>query len=82
MLLPLTDVQTQVLHALMAYIHEKGYPPTVPELSERLGKKNVGGELLALRKKGWATKVPGRSIRGTVPTDEAVKELGQMRLSI
>lgn len=73
MLLPLTDVQNEVFKALQAFMKEHDYPPTTAELSKLVGKKNVGGELLALRKKGWAEKIEGGK-RSTVPTQEAIKK--------
>jgi SOS-response transcriptional repressor LexA len=79
MLLPLTQIQNDVFVALQGYVEQHGYPPTIPELSEKVGKKNVGGELVALRKKGWATKIEGHGKRSTIPSDEALDKVAESK---
>jgi SOS-response transcriptional repressor LexA len=68
-------VQKEVMLGLYAYISQYEYPPTVPELSKLVGRKNVGGEIKALKKKGWAETIEGQGIRSTILTAEAMSKL-------
>jgi SOS-response transcriptional repressor LexA len=79
MLLPLTEIQNNVFVALQAYVEQHGYPPTIPELSKIVGKTNVGGELVVLRKKGWATKIEGQGKRSTIPSEEALDKVTESK---
>jgi len=72
MLMPLTEIQNQVFEALHRFIDQYRYPPTVIELSKAVGKANVGGELVALRKKGWVTKLEDVGMRANIPTSAAL----------
>ena len=52
----LTFQQARVLEVICDYIREKGYPPSVRELGERLGLKStatVHSHLRTLERKGY-----------------------------
>ncbi len=64
----MTKRQQKILVHLQRFIRERGYPPTVRELASLVGRKSTAGVqklLNALERKGYITKVPGRS-RGIV----------------
>jgi SOS-response transcriptional repressor LexA len=73
MLLPLTSVQQNVFDCLAKLFIKESYPPTAREIAAIAGMKTVSGELVALRKKGWAEKVENVHARSTKPTDEAIE---------
>ena len=55
----LTDRQQQVLDFIAASITERGYPPTLREIGERLGIRSTNGvndHLKALEKKGYLAR--------------------------
>jgi repressor LexA len=55
----LTDRQQEVLDFISASIDERGYPPTLREIGERLGIKSTNGvndHLKALEKKGYLAR--------------------------
>jgi repressor LexA len=55
----LTDRQQQVLDFIAASISERGYPPTLREIGERLGIRSTNGvndHLKALEKKGYLAR--------------------------
>jgi repressor LexA len=55
----LTDRQQQVLDFIAASINERGYPPTLREIGERLGIRSTNGvndHLKALEKKGYLAR--------------------------
>ena len=65
---PLTQNQQRVLNSLAAFWQERQIPPTVRDLTTRLGFEStnaVRGHLEALRRKGYVTWEPKvqRSIR-------------------
>ncbi|ADQ41558.1 transcriptional repressor, LexA family [Caldicellulosiruptor acetigenus I77R1B] len=66
----LTERQQQILNAVIGYINEKGYPPTIRELADIVGVKSsstLHGHLQRLEKKGYITKEK-RKPRTIVPT--------------
>jgi repressor LexA len=81
----LTDRQQQVLDFIAASITERGYPPTLREIGERLGIRSTNGvndHLKALEKKGYLARedLKSRALRpighiglGT-PTPAAVND--------
>lgn len=79
MLLPLTDVQKNVFNCLARLFVKENYPPTAREIAEVAGMKTVSGELLALRKKGWAEKIENVHARSTKPTDEALEQFKETK---
>ncbi len=64
---PLTQRQQTVVEAIRAWIRERGYPPTIRELGQRVGIKSLRGvttHLDAIAKKGFLTRDSrARSIR-------------------
>lgn len=65
----LTEKQAEILLLLRRFIDERGYPPTVRDLLVLTGRKSTSGVqkiLIALERKGYIKKAPGRS-RGIVP---------------
>lgn len=55
----LTDRQRQVLEFITASINERGYPPTLREIGEKLGIRSTNGvndHLKALEKKGYLAR--------------------------
>ena len=77
MLLPLTDIQKKVFDSLACLFIKESYPPTIREIAAVAGMKTVAGELVALRKKGWAEKVENVHARSTKPTDEAIERFNK-----
>jgi repressor LexA len=68
--MPLTDQQKKTLFYIINHIDNKGFPPTIPEIQEKLGFRNPGYVhkiLLYLEKKGYIIRKKGehRSIRLT-----------------
>ncbi len=63
---PLTNRQRDVLETIRAWIRERGYPPTIRELGQRLGIRSLRGvttHLDAIAKKGFLKREPrARSI--------------------
>lgn len=64
----LTGQQQKVLDCVEAFRSRTGYPPTLQEIGEAIGVRNVNavrGHLAALEKKGYVTRTPdkARSIR-------------------
>ncbi|WAM36614.1 winged helix-turn-helix transcriptional regulator [Caldicellulosiruptor acetigenus] len=66
----LTERQQQILNAIIGYINEKGYSPSIRELADMVGIKSsstLHGHLQRLAKKGYITKEKGKP-RTIVPT--------------
>ena len=61
---PLTTKQADILDQIKAYIEDKGYAPTLRELSTIFKKTEptIFGHIEALKKKGWV-KGSGRKMR-------------------
>lgn len=73
MLLPLTDNQMRLFEDLCLFIKDFGYPPTIPELQDRLKIENPGTVYTcfqALERKGYIRRVKGMH-RGIDLTEEA-----------
>lgn len=84
----LTQRQQTVIETIRAWIRERGYPPTIRELGDKLGIKSLRGvttHLDAIAKKGFLKREPrARSIRLLdimEPFDQAVRipVLGRIR---
>jgi len=82
MLMPLAPAQNKVFLCIYEFIEEHEYPPTAAEIQQILGKKSVGKELNALRKKGWTTKLEGFHARSNVPSDEAMQKMKNKTLNL
>lgn len=68
----LTDRQRQVLAFISQSIQERGYPPTLREIGERMGIRSTNGvndHLKALEKKGYLQRedLKSRALRPIVP---------------
>lgn len=76
-MIPATTRQLEVLSIIERYAAERGYPPTVRELAQRLGFKSLNGaadHLAALKRKGLLAWTPGMS-RTYVVTLEGLQAL-------
>lgn len=76
MLLPLTDNQKALFEDICHFMAEHEYPPTIPELQNRLKIENPGTVYTcfqALEKKGYITRVHGQH-RGLDLTSEAKRK--------
>ncbi len=61
---PLTTEQSRVLHFIIQYREENGFPPTVREIAENLGYKsanNVRQHLRLIERKGFIRILQGRA---------------------
>ncbi len=79
----LTDRQQQVLDFIASSILERGYPPTLREIGERLGIRSTNGvndHLKALEKKGYLARedLKSRALRPIGPTGGAIGPLGHI----
>ncbi len=65
---PLTETQAECYNALVFWIKEHGYPPTVRELADILDKTAAAvlRNFETLDEKGWIERTKGIN-RGTVP---------------
>lgn len=65
---PLTDAQAECYNALVFYIKEHGYPPSLQELADILGKAKttVATIVKYLDDKGWVERSE-EIARGTIP---------------
>jgi repressor LexA len=59
----LTETQQKVLDYIKLYSSDKGYPPSIQEVSEYFGWNRVGAysHVKAIEKKGFIKRVPGKS---------------------
>ena len=67
----LTDRQEMVLDFIYDYMEKNGWPPTLREIGSYLGIGSTNGvtdHLLALEKKGYLERVPGKSRAIRMPT--------------
>ena len=66
---PLTDTEAEYYNALVFFIKEHGYPPSVRELADILDKSQVTvmETFDRLADKNWVNKTEGIN-RGTIPT--------------
>lgn len=74
---PLTDRQKAVLSFIAESIGERGYPPTLREIGNRLGIRSTNGvndHLRALERKGFLTREDMKS-RTLRPTDAAYESV-------
>ncbi len=73
MLHPLTERQEEIFSFICSFAKEQNYPPTIPEIQEKLSIKNPGAihkALEALQKKGYIVRIKGQH-RGLDFTTEA-----------
>ena len=85
--LPLTRLQSRVLHFIYNFIRENQYPPTVTEVQEKLFIANPGTvhkALGALEKKGYVTKEKhaARGVRLTPLGEEVGSQNRQLLLEL
>ena len=74
----LTARQAQCLGFVRAFIAEEGYPPTFREIGLSMGIRSTNGvqdHLVALERKGWIRRNPGRS-RGIAVLAEPERLVG------
>lgn len=67
---PLTEQQKKVLD-FIRQAARGGLPPTLAEIAEQMGWRSNNSAvcvLVALEKKGWLTRLPGKKSRGIVLT--------------
>jgi len=74
---PLTDRQREVLSFIARSIEERGYPPTLREIGQKLGIRSTNGvndHLKALEKKGYLQRedLKSRALRCISPDGEPV----------
>lgn len=67
---PITDANRRVYDAIVSWIEERGYSPTVRELCQELGvasPNGINGHLKVLERRGWITRSnrQSRTIRPT-----------------
>jgi repressor LexA len=82
----LTDRQQEVLDFITASITERGYPPTLREIGERLGIRSTNGvndHLKALEKKGYLARedLKSRALRPIGSVGSAMSRLGSVARS-
>lgn len=79
MLLPMTEKQSKIFQALVNFISDKEYPPTISEIQNILQISNPGAvhkSLKALESKGYIEKTK-RKHRGIKLTDVAERKFLQ-----
>ncbi len=75
MSLPLTPKQKEVLDYIVAFIHERGYPPSFREIATGLhlaSPSTVHVHIHALRERGYLRGGGGEGMRNLEPTDKAI----------
>lgn len=75
MSLPLTPKQKEVLDFIVAFIHERNYPPSFREIASGLNlasPSTVHVHIHALRERGYLRAGGGDSMRNLEPTDKAI----------
>jgi repressor LexA len=67
-----SEIQLEILDFIRGHVAERGYPPSVREISRAVGplsSSTVHGHLVELERKGWIVRVPNqaRSISVVAP---------------
>ena len=80
----LTDRQRMVLDYICGSIDERGYPPTLREIGNKLGIRSTNGvndHLRALERKGYLTRedMKSRTLRPTAATNDLVGRVSSSR---
>ncbi len=73
---PATERQQHILRVIRAFTSERGYPPSVREIGERVGlssSSTIHAHLKALEKRGFISRDPTkpRALRSEMPSDVA-----------